>query len=580
MLVASSSPPHAFSNPVAPLPLAATNEPVTKAATAAVTKAVMPAATRAVMPAATKAVMPAATSVATTRAATVTATPVRMQCALKACTARRASHVWPAPPLTHLCRAAETPHLCPACCGPRFPHPAFTLCYTFDSGTVKGCTSDGWHEWGCDLLLAPPPSPSADARRSERSAVPPQWLPVLSAASVHAAAGAEDGQTNQPPSPPRAPSPPTPPPSPSSPPPSPSPPSAPPCTYTLVSDTLPWHDANAACQAAGLQLASVQSAEQNELLLTVAGDNNEVWIGGTDAASEGAWVWSPSNTPLSYTNWGSGGEPNNIYYDGRAEDCLVFSWLETGGPGKWNDLPCALHRKYVCQTACPVPPSPPPSPPASPPSPTVSSTITCSSGSYPHEVGWSFSCSDGTTLSGGAPYTSSAPLAVALGAACTLDETDSYGDGWNGAEWAAPGLGQAFSLASGSQGAGSFVVQFRPPPPPPLSPPPPKSFLDLHYDAYSSANSFNGRQADCVSSYDAGDLDTEIRWTKLAWFNEDLLQIDASDTTYATTVSGSGKLHPWVASTVASAHDCAGSGSTLGEGVIDLRGTPYAIAGV
>ena len=106
-------------------------------------------------------------------------------------------------------------------------------------------------------MLTPPPSPSADARRSERSAVPPQWLPVLSAASVHAAAGAEDGQTNQPlPSPPtlppltpppptppqpppnspppRAPPSPTPPPSPSSPPPSPLPPPPfpPPCTFT------------------------------------------------------------------------------------------------------------------------------------------------------------------------------------------------------------------------------------------------------------------------------------------------------------------------------------------------------------
>ena len=58
-------------------------------------------------------------------------------------------------------------------------------------------------------------------------------------------------------------------------------------------------------------------------------------------------------------------------------------------------------------------------------------------------------------LSGGAPYASSVPLAVALGATCTLDMTDtsswdysyySYGNGWNGAEWAAPGFGQRFSL--------------------------------------------------------------------------------------------------------------------------------------
>ena len=174
-------------------------------------------------------------------------------------------------------------------------------------------------------------------------------------------------------------------------------------------------------------------------------------------------------------------------------------------------------RRFVGMTP-PPPPSPPPPPPPSPPSPppppsqpplpslppedgsgsgdddgsgsgdddgtgsgvlqSISSVITCSSGWWPGEVGWSLGCSDGTTLSGGAPYTSSVPLAVEAGATCTLDMTDSWGDGWNGAEWLAPGFGQTFSLASGRHGTESFVVQFPPPPsPPPLppSPPPPPS---------------------------------------------------------------------------------------------------------
>ena len=125
--------------------------------------------------------------------------------------------------------------------------------------------------------------------------------------------------------------------------------------YTLMNEKLSWSDANAACLAAGLQLATVQSAEQNALLLTVVGDN-EVWIGGTDAASEGAWVWSPSNASLSYTNWGFG-QPND-YNNG--EDCLMFNWRRGRSrppytAGQWTDMPCASHAKYVCQTACPVP---------------------------------------------------------------------------------------------------------------------------------------------------------------------------------------------------------------------------------
>ena len=110
----------------------------------------------------------------------------------------------------------------------------------------------------------------------------------------------------------------------------------------------------------------------------------------------------------------------------------------------------------------------------------VTSAITCSSGLYGSEVSWSLSCSDGTTLSAarpnGAPYTSSVPLAVALGATCTLIMEDQWSDGWNGAEWAAPGFGQSFSLDSGPKtDTRSFVVQFQPPPSPPRAPTPSRS---------------------------------------------------------------------------------------------------------
>eukprot|EP00964_Phaeocystis_antarctica_P128116 scaffold91831_cov48-Phaeocystis_antarctica.AAC.1 len=61
--------------------------------------------------------------------------------------------------------------------------------------------------------------------------------------------------------------------------------------------------------------------------------------------------------------------------------------------------------------------------------------------------------------------------------------TDSWGDGWSGAEWAAPGFGQSFSLEDGDQGTRSFVVQFLPPTSPPLPPsppmPPPSSYVPI-----------------------------------------------------------------------------------------------------
>eukprot|EP00964_Phaeocystis_antarctica_P135652 scaffold100014_cov56-Phaeocystis_antarctica.AAC.1 len=170
----------------------------------------------------------------------------------------------------------------------------------------------------------------------------------------------------------------------------------------------------------------------------------------------------------------------------------------------------------------PAPPATPPSPssPSSPPSPpslpspplTMSSAITCSAGSFPGEVGWSLSCSDGTTLNGGAPYTSSSPLAVALGATCTVD---AFGNGWQGAEWAAPGFGQSFSLASG-QGTKSFVVQFQPTAPP--SPPSLASAELLYADQGCGAQASNlGTSFDTVHECLAAALQTDGCGDSVMW---------------------------------------------------------------
>merc|ERR1740130_1587754 len=100
---------------------------------------------------------------------------------------------------------------------------------------------------------------------------------------------------------------------------------------------------------------------------------------------------------------------------------------------------------WKAPSAC-LPPSPTPPPPSA--SPTLSSPISCPGGKYPDEIGWSLICDDGTTLSGGAPF--SDDLAVALGATCTLEMTDVAGDGWEGKEadtWAQwSGFGQIFFM--------------------------------------------------------------------------------------------------------------------------------------
>ena len=86
----------------------------------------------------------------------------------------------------------------------------------------------------------------------------------------------------------------------------------------------------------------------------------------------------------------------------------------------------------------------------------ASREITVSAGSYPSEVSWSLAC-DGLhyPMTGGANYDSTTELPVG---ACSLSMTDSYGDGWNGAEWSAPGLGP-FSIEDGYSGVAHFTVR-------------------------------------------------------------------------------------------------------------------------
>jgi hypothetical protein len=87
-----------------------------------------------------------------------------------------------------------------------------------------------------------------------------------------------------------------------------------------------WTQARANARAAGGELVAITSAAENAYVTTLT-NGSSVWLGLTDAAVEGTFVWS-SGEAVTYTNW-KAGEPNNL-----GNEDYVFMYLVGGD---WND---------------------------------------------------------------------------------------------------------------------------------------------------------------------------------------------------------------------------------------------------
>ncbi|KXJ18078.1 C-type lectin BfL-2 [Exaiptasia diaphana] len=119
--------------------------------------------------------------------------------------------------------------------------------------------------------------------------------------------------------------------------------------YKIVKEPANFLEARQRCQkmSAGADLVSLADKEEEETFdqyLQGIGDINEIWIGLSDLAKEGTFVWSDGNNS-TYTNW-INGEPNN--YNGN-EHCTIKrlenSWM-------WNDDKCEVKAPFACKVLC------------------------------------------------------------------------------------------------------------------------------------------------------------------------------------------------------------------------------------
>ena len=156
-------------------------------------------------------------------------------------------------------------------------------------------------------------------------------------------------------------------------------------TYKVIAEPATWADASTAAEAmqlAGKQgyLARINSARENAAILkavmahlteeeraaTIAEDGSDtpfIWLGGSDSAREGQWIWSDNGdqfwegdfngNPVDglFTNWGV--QPDSATGDEDALAMGLGDWPEPfydlGAAGQWNDLDGNTTLAYVVE---------------------------------------------------------------------------------------------------------------------------------------------------------------------------------------------------------------------------------------
>ena len=101
------------------------------------------------------------------------------------------------------------------------------------------------------------------------------------------------------------------------------------------------------CEGKGGYLAEIKSKSEQTNVTTILERPYSYWIGMTDLATEGEFVWQRTHTAVlgGYTNW-SPGEPNNGA--GTNQDCGHL-WKHHNW--KWDDLDCdhTTNQRALCQ---------------------------------------------------------------------------------------------------------------------------------------------------------------------------------------------------------------------------------------
>lgn len=113
-----------------------------------------------------------------------------------------------------------------------------------------------------------------------------------------------------------------------------------------------WYDGNSSCARIGAHLIKIESDEENEFVkknFLTSGNLMMVWIGLSDIAVEGRWIWTDGTELQSsgFNNWGKH-QPSNH----NNQDCVATIHGYSAGRiwiAEWNDYGCLHTIGYICE---------------------------------------------------------------------------------------------------------------------------------------------------------------------------------------------------------------------------------------
>ncbi|XP_053688594.1 C-type lectin 37Da-like [Sabethes cyaneus] len=121
--------------------------------------------------------------------------------------------------------------------------------------------------------------------------------------------------------------------------------------YHISPYTSNWFEAVEYCHRLRMRLAIVDNADKHAAVVKLAHETGlwtggflGVWLGASDLARTGIYVWHDTGVRIRFAQW-KAGEPT-----GGQEHCLnLYYWPQQRFNWTWNDAPCEISLYAICE---------------------------------------------------------------------------------------------------------------------------------------------------------------------------------------------------------------------------------------